>query len=230
MAPPATKAQASTAGGRTMAWRSIFLLGLLMLAALPASRAAAAADYEQFTETRLQELLQRNPATGLPVDSIGELVPLLPRELRENFTFVYESRSPFRSGISPEFPGVIMFTSDARLVLTFIGDERQPGFDLLETMAFDYESAKFELHAYLLPAAERKSWRPSPEEARCARCHGADARPIFDSYPLWPGYYGSVQDTFPHDRIGQKEAKNFAAFATVAARTGAYKDLIHPAC
>jgi hypothetical protein len=211
-----------------MAWRFIVLLGLL-LAPLLAPRAASADDHEPFTEARLQELLQKNPATGLPVDSISELVPFLPRELRENFTFVYESRSPFRTGISPEFPRVILFTNDARLVLTFIGDERQPGFDLLETMSFDYESAKFELHAYLLPAAERRSWRPSAEEAKCARCHGADARPIFDSYPLWPGYYGSVQDTFPHDRIGQKEAANYAAFAGAAAKTGVYKDLIYPA-
>jgi cytochrome c553 len=213
-----------------MAWRFILLpLLALLTGGLLAPPAALAGDDEPFTQARLQELLQKNPATGLPVDSIGELVPLLPRELRENFTFVYDSRSPFRSGISPEFPRVIMFTNDARLVLTFIGDERQPGFDLLETVWFDYESATFELHAYLLPAAERRSWRPSAEEAKCARCHGADARPIFDSYPLWPGYYGSVQDTFPHDRIGQKEAKNYAAFAAGAAKTGIYKDLINPA-
>jgi hypothetical protein len=213
-----------------MAWRFnlLPLLALLIGAPLLAPPAALAADDGPFTEARLQELLQKNPATGLPVDSVSELVPLLPRELRENFTFVYDSRSPFRSGISPEFPRVIMFTNDARLVLTFIGDERQPGFDLLETMAFDYESATFSLHAYLLPAGERRSWRPSAEEAKCSRCHGADARPIFDSYPLWPGYYGSVQDTFPHDRMGQKESRNFAAFAAAAAKTGVYKDLIYP--
>ena len=207
-----------------MAYR--FILSAL-LALAPWLTLPAAAD-EPFTEARLQELLQRNPQTGAPVDSISELVPLLPRELRENFTFVYDSRSPFRTGISPEYPRVILFTNDARLVLTFIGDERQPGFDLLETMSFDYESAKFELHAYMLPAAERRAWRPSPQEAQCSRCHGADARPIFDSYPLWPGYYGSVQDTFPHDRIGQKEARNFAAFQANAAKTGVYKDLIYP--
>jgi cytochrome c553 len=210
-----------------MAWRCI--LFLLLLVRLMLAPGAAMADYQPFTEARLQELLQNNPATGRPVDTISELIPLLPEELRKNFTFVYDSRSPFRSGISPEFPRVILFTDDGRLVLTFIGDERQPGFDLLETMSFDYESATFELHAYLLPAAERKSWRPSPEEARCARCHGADARPIFDSYPLWPGYYGSVQDTFPNDRIGQKEARNYAAFSAGAAKTGVYKDLIYPA-
>jgi hypothetical protein len=211
---------------RLKTWRFMLLPLLALLTLAPG--AASAEGYEPFTEARLQELLQNNPATGLPVDSISELIPLLPRELRENFTFVYDSRSPFRSGISPEFPRVILFTNDARLVLTFIGDERQPGSELLETMSFDYESATFELHAYLLPAGERKSWRPSAEEARCARCHGADARPIFDSYPLWPGYYGSVQDTFPHDRIGQKEARNYAAFSAGAAKTGVYKDLIYP--
>ena len=210
-----------------MAWRRILSPLLVLLALTPQLIAPVSAD-EPFTEARLQELLQRNPQTGAPVDSISELVPLLPRELRENFTFVYDSRSPFRSGISPEYPRVILFTNDARLVLTFIGDERQPGYDLLETMSFDYESAKFELHAYMLPAAERRAWRPSPQEAQCSRCHGADARPIFDSYPLWPGYYGSVQDTFPHDRIGQKEARSFAAFQANAAKTGVYKDLIYP--
>lgn len=210
-----------------MAWRRILPSLLVVLALTPWFIASASAD-EPFTEARLQALLQRNPQTGAPVDSISELIPLLPQELRENFTFVYDSRSPFRSGISPEYPRVILFTNDARLVLTFIGDERQPGYDLLETMSFDYESAKFELHAYMLPAAERRAWRPSPDEAKCSRCHGGDARPIFDSYPLWPGYYGSVQDTFPHDRIGQKEAKSYAAFQANAAKTGVYKDLIYP--
>jgi hypothetical protein len=213
-----------------MTWRLV-RLPLLALAALAACflpGLASADDDGPFTEARLQALLQKSPVTGRPVDSIAELVPLLPEELRKNFTFVYDSRSPFKSGISPEYPRVILFTDDARLILTFIGDERQPGFDLLETMAFDYEKAKFDLHAYLLPAGERRNWRPSPEEARCARCHGADARPIFDSYPLWPGYYGSVQDTFPRDRIGQKEGKNYAAFAAGAAKTGVYKDLIYP--
>src|SRR5262249_55541636 len=113
-------------------------------------------------------------------------------------------------------------------VLTFIGDESQDGADLLETMSFGDSTAKFELHAHLLPAAERRVWRPSPSAANCARCHGADARPIYDAYPLWPGYYGSVLDTFPPDRLGNKEAEDFAAFAATTAKTGVYKDLLYP--
>ena len=99
---------------------------LPLLALLLVGSWAAPAGAEPFTEKQLQQLLQKNPETGRPVDSVGELIPLLPNELRENFLFVYESRSPFHAGISPEYPRVILFTNDARLVLTFIGDERQP--------------------------------------------------------------------------------------------------------
>jgi hypothetical protein len=209
-----------------MAWR--ILLVLLTLAAWPMGPAAAADRQGAFTEARLRELLARNPQTGRPVDSVAELVPLLPDELRRNFTFVYDSRSPFKASITPQRPRVILFSDDARLVLTFIGDDQAPGADLLETMSFDDAQAKFVMNAHLLPAAQRRAWRPSAADAKCERCHGADPRPIFDSYPHWPGFYGSVQDTFPRDRVGEKERRNFVAFAAGAAKSGVYKDLIYP--
>jgi len=209
-----------------MAWRHV--LGLVLtLAAWPTFAAAADGD-APFTEARLRELLAHNPQTGRPVDSVAELVPLLPEELRRNFTFVHDSRSPFKAAITPAKPRVILFTDDARLVLTFIGDETAPGADLLETMSFDDAQARFVFNAYLLPAGERRAWRPSVAEAKCERCHGADPRPIYDSYPLWPGYYGSVLDTFPRDRLGEKERRNYAEFTAHAATTGVYKDLIRP--
>jgi hypothetical protein len=210
-----------------MAWR--ILLVLLTLAAWPIGSAAAAEGDAPFTEARLRELLKHNPQTGRPVDSVAELVPLLPDELRKNFTFVYDSRSPFKASITPLLPRVILFSDDGRMVLTFIGDDQAPGADLLESMSFDDEQAKFVMNAYLLPAAERRAWRPSAADAKCERCHGADPRPIFDSYPHWPGFYGSVQDTFPRDRVGEKERKNYAAFMAGAAKSGVYKDLIYPA-
>src|SRR5215471_11118120 len=210
-----------------MAWRIVLLL-LLTLVSWSARPAAAADGEAPFTEARLRELLAHNPQTGQPVDSVSELVPLLPEELRRNFTFVYDSRSPFKASITPERPRVILFTDDTRLVMTFIGEETQPGADLLESMSFDAEQAKFVFNAYLLPAAERRAWRPSAHEAKCERCHGADPRPIYDSYPLWPGYYGAVLDTFPKDRLGQRDRKNFATFMAGAAKTGVYKDLLYP--
>jgi hypothetical protein len=210
----------------TKNYRWAFFSAVFFLAVTPCH---AQSDASPFREQNLRELLRKNPITGLPVDSIRELVPLLPQELRENFTLVYDSRSPFRSSISPDYPRVILFTKDARFVLTFIGDESDPGSDLLESMSFDDNSAKFELRSYLLPAAERKGWQPQPEAANCARCHGADARPIFDSYPLWPGFYGSALDTFPPDRIGMKEENRFKRFLNGFSNKGVYQGLISTA-
>ena len=204
-----------------------FACGLLSTAIFAVRPAPA--DDAPFDATRLETLLQRNPATGRPVNSIAELAPLLPRELRSNFTFVYDSRSPFRSSISPKFPRVILFTRDARLVLTFTGDPGKPGYDMLEALSFDDASAAFVARAYLLPAAERRSWRPAPEDADCARCHGADTRPIFDSYPLWPGFYGSVLDAFPRDRLGVAELAKYRTFLAGAARAEPYRSLVFPA-
>lgn len=201
----------------------------ILLLALAAAPQPAFCQAPSFDEQSLQALLQNNPATGRPVDSIEELVPLLPKELRSNFTLVYDSRSPFHDSISPNYPRVILFTGDARLVLTFTGDEQKPGANLLESLSFDADSARFRLRAYLLPAAERTGWQPPAEAANCARCHGVDARPIFDSYPLWPGFYGSQQDTFPHDRLGDKEYRDYKNFLAGPAKSGVYRGLIFPA-
>jgi hypothetical protein len=37
-----------------------------------------------------------------------------------------------------------------------------------------------------------------------------------------------VQDTFPRDRVGEKERRNFAEFAAGAAKAGVYKGLVYP--
>jgi cytochrome c553 len=179
-----------------------------------------------FTDASFQALLAHDPMTGQPVDTVQALLPLLPRALRTNFTLVYDSRSPFKDQITPASPRVILFSDDARFVLTFIGDPAAPGHDLLETMSFDDAAAEFKLSAYVLPAARRAGWSPSAEAANCAGCHGADARPIYDSYPLWPGFYGSVLDTFFRDKIGQAELKKYRAFLAGPAKTGVYRALV----
>ena len=187
---------------------------------------AAAPTPAPLDDVSFQALLQHDPATGAPVDSVQALLPLLPRALRENFTLVYDSRSPFKNQITPTAPRVILFTDDARFILTFIGDPSAPGHDLVETMSFDDDAAQFKLTAYVLPAAKRAGWAPSPAAANCAGCHGADARPIYDSYPLWPGFYGSVLDTFFRDRIGQAELRKYRAFLAGPAKTGVYRQLV----
>ena len=151
----------------------------------------------------LSALLARNPTTGAPVDSVAELLPLLAPELRRSFTLVFATRSP-QQDVDPLHPRVILFGTDARLVLAFTGDPTGANLDILEVIHFRDATRAFELERFVLPAAVRRdpalaasagaNGRKNPTE--CLRCHGADPRPIFDSYPVWPGFYGSAQDAF----------------------------------
>jgi cytochrome c553 len=222
--------------GGTLRWKPgakgawVAPLLALQLAALvvlwPARAATPTPAAAALTDASFQALLKNDPTTGRPVDTVQALLPLLPRTLRANFTLVYDSRSPFKDQITPATPRVILFTDDARFIITFIGDPNAPGHDLVETMSFDDDTTQFKLTAYVLPAAQRADWAPSPAAANCASCHGADARPIYDSYPLWPGFYGSVLDTFFRDRIGRAELRKYRAFMAGPAKTGVYRSLV----
>jgi hypothetical protein len=190
---------------------------------LPTAPSAAGPS---FGDAQLQALLRHDPATGRPVDSLEELLPLLPRALRANFALVYDSRSPFAASISPQRPRVILFTDDGRFILAFTGDAHAPGHDFIETMSFDDQAAAFRLHAYMLPAAQRAPWPAPPQAANCGACHGADPRPIYDSYPLWPGFYGQVLDTFLQGPVGRREQRRYRAFVAGPAKTGPYSFLV----
>ena len=179
-----------------------------------------------FVLSDFQNLLARNPQTGRPTQNIKELLTLLPAENPRKFHFVYDSPKPFRDSISPDYPRVLIFSDDARFVLSFTGNPNKPGYGIVETMAFNDNTATFNFDAYMLPEAARRKVHVSAESLQCERCHGADARPIYDSYPLWPGFYGSVQDTFPpSSSVGQREAHDYRHFVANTARTGVYKYL-----
>lgn len=182
------------------------------------------AHAEPFSEAQLEHLIQKNS-----VQSVTDLIPLLPIEFRKNFTFVYKSRSPFKESISPLFPRVVLFSADARQVLTFTGEPNKPGYDYLEMMTFSDKTADFRFSVYALPDALKNGKILTAQEKNCNRCHGEDPRPINDSYPLWPGFYGSIQDTFPPQSVvGRTEYKNYLEFLKTNARQGVYKDLIYP--
>ena len=182
------------------------------------------AKAETFSEAQLEDLIQKKS-----VQSITDLVPLLPVEFRKNFTFVYKSRSPFKDSISPLFPRVVLFSADARQVLTFTGEPNKPGYDYLEMMTFSDKTSDFHFSIYELPNALKSGKVLTAQEKNCNRCHGEDPRPINDSYPLWPGFYGSIQDTFPaQSKVGRAEHENYLQFLKTNAHSGVYKDLIYP--
>ena len=199
--------------------------GLVALVLVGCSSAAIPTPRPHDRYEALTNLLARDPATGKPVDTIAELIPLLEPELRSSFTLVFATRSP-EQDVDPLHPRVVLFGNDARLVLAFTGDPIGPDRDILELLHFRDDTRAFELERFVLPAAARRdpklaelardNGHANPNE--CSRCHSADPRPIFDSYPVWPGFYGSVQDAFA---ISPDELASYRAF--LASRDGVYK-------
>jgi hypothetical protein len=123
------------------------------------------------------------------VNSVEELIPLLPVALRSRYVLVFASRSLQQSTYSA--PRVILYGSNAHLVLTFNGDASQRGFNSVETLEFG-QDGQFRLREIRFPApgSNEAVFVSEPNPPTCQGCHGSPARPVWDSWPLWPGAYG----------------------------------------
>lgn len=128
------------------------------------------------------------------IHSLDELLPALPAALRYRYALVFASRSLQQA--SYRDPRVILYGTDARLVLTFNGQPTQRGYEVLEAVEFGPDK-RFRLREIRFPAAGSAAevLFSEPNPATCQTCHGQPARPIWDSWPLWPGVYGQRYDT-----------------------------------
>jgi hypothetical protein len=202
----------------------------LALLVSPATAFLSNASDNQPIYEKITGLLKNNPNTGKPVQTIQEWLPLLPPELRANFTFVYQSRSPHgeleEKAVDPLHPRIILFTPDGKVTVALNGNPRAPGYNKVQLIQFIDSHARFEFSEYVLPQPGSSAFENgSPNPPSCLRCHGQDPRPVTDSYPLWPGFYGSVRDTFP---TNSPELPLYRQFLADEAARGPYRLLTWP--
>jgi hypothetical protein len=146
-----------------------------------ATSAAAAVDFDF---AALRSVIETHQ-----VNSVEELIPLLPVALRSRYVLVFASRSLQQATYSA--PRVILYGSNAHLVLTFNGEASQRGFNSVETLEFG-QDRQFRLREIRFPApgSGEAVLVSEPNPPTCQGCHGSPARPVWDSWPLWPGAYG----------------------------------------
>lgn len=168
-----------------------------------------------------------------PPANLEQVLQALPGELLSNFTFVYASRSPHRTDIDPLFPRVVLFSTDGKLLVAFTGNPRAVSYDQLDVIYFDDRRSAFHASRFILPDAVRgnrllehdAALNGRTDQFECTRCHGGDVRPIFDSYSLWPGFYGSRADMVDGT---SHEGRDYARFLAQTARQGVYRYLRFP--
>ena len=159
----------------------------------------------------LKEIIDQNK-----IKSIPEVLNILPTDLLKNYTMLYEPHG--LQGASFENPRVVLFGSDAKIILTFNGDPAQKRYSDLEIMEFDDQSRSFNLSTISF-ASEQVVYSESNPPI-CLRCHGDTPRPIWDSYNKWHGAFGSQDDRLVLDELGY-----FKDFATKKSDHPRYKYL-----
>lgn len=117
----------------------------------------------------------RNSLTGFSAD-LGEYI------------IQYHSRSQNAKDITPELPRIILPLNRARTLLAYNGKGES-----LEVLQFNNDASTFESHLItFFPSTGRHSIKDDPDT--CKSCHGASLRPNWESYFLWPGSVGAVDD------------------------------------
>lgn len=134
----------------------------------------------------LKKIIEENHIT-----SIEALLPLLPDDFRSKYALIFASRS--LQGSSFADPRVLLFNEGATFMASFNGNPNQKAFYAIETMEYDSHDSEFRYREIEFPTPSDKSNRVKYSEVnpeRCLKCHGNPARPIWDTWPLWPGAYG----------------------------------------
>jgi cytochrome c553 len=185
----------------------------------PAAGHFGPSDFRQVIE-RYNQL-----APGLPrgQDPIDAFLALLPETYRTHFTLVHRSFSI--QGATPLSPRAIVFGADAQVILSFNAglDEsgrKQDGGQAIEVIEWHQDRKAWEFAELTFSTAERRLKRED-NPAKCIMCHSGTpkaidvqdakhyvgrAKPIFAQYPLWPGFYGSVNDIIGIDRPGSTDS------------------------
>jgi mono/diheme cytochrome c family protein len=84
---------------------------------------------------------------------------------------------------------VILFGDDAKRVIAF--DESSQSVDLM-TFDDDTSSFVFQEVTFSDSTGHPRTIVSEANPSRCRACHGTPARPVWDTYPVWPGAFGET--------------------------------------
>ena len=168
--------------------RVSLLLAAVLALALVTACSGEAAPFEPPTQDELDiDALVAGAESGA-LTSVDDLILALPAEQRASVVLVAETKSLHEADVSS--PRLLFFGPDARLLVAVSSDPSDPRYETAELMELDEEEGAFRLAAIRFG---EDGARVEGQE-QCTGCHGATPRPIWGSYPVWPGAFGESDE------------------------------------
>jgi cytochrome c553 len=233
----------------------VLVLGLTSARADDPSYNASYSDYydpsapKVLSVEEFESLAEKAKGKGLEF-FLSELSSKKPEFMQGN-VLIYKSKSPILA--TPKYPRVLLFTNGSPVVLAYGGNPAQKDHkDQLEAMINvkgpdGILRPVLKKYNFSAEASAKGQFKSKPNPTECVGCHGANAKPIIDPYPLWSGWYGSIDGTVLSDAVSygqrydqaphagelKKEGEFFQTYVKTydeqkAAQSGVYRFLPDP--
>ncbi len=156
------------------------------------------------------------------IRSVEDLLSLLPQKFRTIYTLIYRSRS--LQDASEKNPRVLLFSENG-LVLSFNGDPLQKNYNKIEVLSPSDDGSQISMKEI-----DFSGGRPIVHNnpVSCTKCHRVDSRPIWDSYAIWPGVFGSFDDIFSEKTSPPQEKLAFNNWLKAKESHPRYQKLVTP--
>ncbi len=156
-----------------------FVNGLIFIIGLTISHHAVSSQLS----TQFESLVQR-----YNIKKVEHISPLLVTLGINNVTWAFDTRALL--GATPTYLRPVFWDVTSGIVITYKSHSMASGPDTIEALEWNKTDERIRLLEMDLTQKKPK-WT---EPRKCAECHGDNSRPIWDEYPVWPGFIGSNDD------------------------------------
>ena len=138
---------------------------------------------QRLTTAHLVDLVDDNNITN-----VADFLSALPPYMGESFTLMEETRSRHRASL--EYPRLIMYGPDARLLLGVSSHPLDPLREVVEVAELDETTGLWRFSQFDF----RNAFVHDTNTETCTGCHGSPLRPIWGEYPNWPGAFAGQDE------------------------------------
>ncbi len=122
------------------------------------------------------------------ITNVADFLSALPPFMGESYTLMEESRS--RHLASTEYPRLIMYGPDARILIGISSHPSDPLREVVEIAELDETTGLWRFSQFDF----RNAFVHDTDTESCAGCHGSPQRPIWGEYPTWPGAFAGQDE------------------------------------